>query len=206
MDSEKLKTQIGNNIATYRKQCNLTQAELAEKLNYSDKAVSKWERGESLPDVMTLIQLARQLGVSVDHLLGNTDTPVPASEPVKKNIKRVNKNVIQMLVSLLVWFVALFVYVLLSSMELPRSWMGFIYAIPVNAIVLLCLRSAWRKFNWNFALISVIVWGTLASLYVSMLIFTRYNIWKLFLLGALGQVAVYLWFHIFRHRKEDDNG
>ena len=73
MDSEKLKTQIGSNIAACRKQCGLTQAELAQKLNYSDKAVSKWERGESVPDVMTLAQLAEILGVTLNTLLGNTE-------------------------------------------------------------------------------------------------------------------------------------
>ena len=58
MDDEKLKKQIGANIASYRKRMQLTQAGLAEKLNYSDKAVSKWERGESAPDVQTLVQIA----------------------------------------------------------------------------------------------------------------------------------------------------
>ena len=58
MEDDKLKKQIGANIASYRKRMRLTQAGLAEKLNYSDKAVSKWERGESAPDVQTLVQLA----------------------------------------------------------------------------------------------------------------------------------------------------
>ena len=58
MDDEKLKKQIGINIASYRKRNGLTQAGLAERLNYSDKAVSKWERGESVPDVLTLSQMA----------------------------------------------------------------------------------------------------------------------------------------------------
>ena len=84
MDSEKIKSQIGNNIAAYRKQSNMTQAELAERLNYSDKAVSKWERGESLPDVMTLIQLAQVLGVSVDHLLKRDEAPVAVETPARR--------------------------------------------------------------------------------------------------------------------------
>ena len=206
MDSEKLKLQIGNNIASFRKQRVMTQAELAEKLNYSDKAVSKWERGESVPDVMTLAQLAEIFGIGIDALIGNT-SEVPSVKPeVSAPRRRVNKNVIQMLVSILVWFVALFVYVVLSSMELPKSWIGFVYAVPVNAVVLLCLRSAWRKYSLNFLLVSLIVWGGLASLYLSMLIFTQFNIWKMFLLGILGQAAVWLWFRMFRTPKEEDDG
>ena len=59
MDDATLRNQIGSNIAAYRKQAGLTQAGLAEKLNYSDKAVSKWERGEGLPDVYILAQIAQ---------------------------------------------------------------------------------------------------------------------------------------------------
>ena len=205
MDSEKLKTQIGSNIAACRKQCGLTQAELAQKLNYSDKAVSKWERGESVPDVMTLAQLAEILGVTLNTLLGNTEqTPAPV-EPAKPR-RRVNKRVIQMLVSILVWFVALLVYVVLSSMDIPKSWIGFVYALPANAITLLCLRSAWRMYGKNMLLISGIVWGVLISFYVSMLVFAGLNLWRLFLLGIAGQLAVILWFRLFRPAREEKNG
>ena len=205
MDNEKLKLQIGNNIAAFRKQCAMTQADLAEKLNYSDKAVSKWERGESVPDVMTLAQIAELFSVTMNDLVGTTDAVAVKAEPAEPR-RRVNKAVIQMLVSLLVWFVALFVYVVLSSMNVPKSWIGFVYAVPANAIVLLSLRSAWRKFGLNVLLISAIIWGSLLSFYLTMLIFTGFNIWKLFLLGILGQAAVFLWFRMFHTPKEEENG
>ncbi len=204
MNSEKLKTQIGNNIAAYRKMCGLTQAELADKLNYSDKAVSKWERGESVPDVITLAQLAEQFGISVGELINGGE--IVAVRKADKPRKRVNKTVIQMLVSLLVWFVALFIYVVLSSMEIPNSWIGFFYAVPANAIVLLSLRSAWRRFSLNHLLVSMIMWGCLIGFYATMLIFTGYSLWKLFLLGILGQVAISLWFRMFHMPKEEKNG
>lgn len=205
MDVEKLKLQIGNNIAAFRKQCGMTQAELAEKLNYSDKAVSKWERGESVPDVMTLVQIAELFGIGMNELINQTDA-VAAPKEIQVPKRRVNKTVIQWLVSILVWFVALFVYVVLSSMNVSKSWIGFIYAVPANAIVLLSLRSAWGKYGLNVVLISAIVWGTLLSFYLTMLIFTGYNIWKLFLLGILGQAAVLLWFRMFHGPKEEKHG
>lgn len=204
MDSEKLKLQIGNRIAACRKHCGFTQAELAEKLNYSDKAVSKWERGESLPDVMTLVLLAQQLGVTVNDLVGE-EAAAPVQEEPAVPAKRVNKRVIQMLVSLLVWFVALLAYVVLSSLEVSKTWVGFVYAIPVNAIVLLSLRSAWRQFRLNHLLVSLIVWGTLASVYTTFLVFAGFNFWKLVLLGLIGQAAVSLWFCMFRHPKEESD-
>ena len=77
MDDEKIKARIGSNIASFRKAAGLTQAGLAEKLNYSDKAISKWERGESVPDVLTLMQLGQLFGVTMDALV-SSDSPAGA--------------------------------------------------------------------------------------------------------------------------------
>ena len=216
MDDEKLKYQIGENIAAYRKRAGLTQAGLAEKLNYSDKAVSKWERGESIPDVLTLMQLAEQFDISVGDLLsdpnelpGNPGGLEKAMTQVsEKALKRkANKNIILGLSTTLVWFVALLVFVVLYSIGLPHSGLAFLYAIPVNAIVLLSLRSAWHDFRWNKALISTIVWGSLAGVYAAIRAFVHTNVWTVFLLGIPGQIAIFLWFRMFRtdHTKEDPN-
>ncbi len=216
MNDEKLKIQLGANIAAYRKRFGMTQAGLAEKLNYSDKAVSKWERGESLPDVLTLVQLADLFEVTVnDLLIDPNELPADGGKvqkvmemAVEKALKRkADKRIIQMLSSVLVWFVALFAFVILSSLNIPRSWLAFIYAIPIDAIVILTLRSAWRDFRWNKLLISQIMWGALLSVYVSLLVFLHINLWKLFLLGIPGQAAIILWFRLFhKPRKEEANG
>jgi len=215
MDDEKLKLRIGANIAAYRKRAGLTQAGLAEKLNYSDKAVSKWERGESIPDVLTLMHLSEQFDITVNDLLadpnelpGNPGKLEKAMTQVsEKALKRkANKNVILALSSTLVWFVALLAFVLLSSFDfLDRySCLLFFYAIPANAIVLLSLRSAWHDFRWNKALISIIVWGSLLSIYITILAVFRFHFWKLFLLGIPGQIAIFLWFRMFRPVKEKE--
>lgn len=221
MDGEKLKLQIGSNIASYRKRAGLTQAGLAEKLNYSDKAVSKWERGESMPDVTTLVQLAEQFEITVNDLVvdpealpGNPGKLEKAMTQVsEKALKRkADKNIILSLSSTLVWFVALFFFVVISSFDIPYSWLAFFYAIPANAIVLLSLRSAWHDFRWNKALISCIVWGSLVSLHASLWVFLGVNVWKLYLLGIPGQIAIFLWFRMFRPAKnpvqeaENQNG
>ena len=221
MDGDKLKTQIGLNIAAYRKRAGLTQAGLAEKLNYSDKAVSKWERGESIPDVLTLAQLAEQFEITVNDLLvdldqlpGNPGKLEKAMTQVsEKALKRkADKRIILGLSSTLVWFVALLVFVVMSSFDFldPYSWIIFFYAVPANAIVLLSLRSAWRDFRWNKALITLIVWGCIVSIHASLLVFFQYNFWKIYLLGIPGQIAIFLWFRMFRpvkeHTKEQNNG
>lgn len=211
MELENLKDRIGANIALQRKRAGLTQAGLADKLNYSDKAVSKWERGESMPDVLTLMQLAEQFDISVGELLedpnqlpGNPGKLEKAMSQVsEKALKRkANKNVILGLSSTLVWFVALLIFVVISSFDLPYSWVAFFYAVPINAIVLLSLRSAWRDYRWNRALISIIVWGFLVSIYTTFLVFLRFNMWKIFLLGIPGEIATSLWFRLFRPAKD----
>ena len=213
MDLDNLKERIGANIALQRKQSGLTQAGLAEKLNYSDKAVSKWERGESMPDVLTLMQLAEQFDITVNELLEDPDQ-LPGnpgklekamSQVSEKALKRkANKNVILGLSTTLVWFVALLIFVIISSFDLPYSWVAFFFAIPVNAIVLLSLRSAWRDFRWNRVLISVIVWGLLLSIYTSLLVFLKFNMWRMFLLGIPGEIAIILWFRLFRPEKHHE--
>ena len=117
----------------------------------------------------------------------------------EKALKRkANKNIILGLSSLLVWFVALLVYVVISSFDIPYSWLAFFYAVPSNCIVLLSLRSAWHDFRWNRALISGIVWGSLASIHMTLLTLLNFNMWKIYLLGILGQMAILLWFRMFR--------
>ena len=210
MNDEKLKNQIGTNIALYRKNAGLTQAGLAAKLNYSDKAISKWERGESIPDVITLLTLAELFDITVNDLLSDPNALPEDMDPTKlekvseKALRRkANKNVILALSSTLVWFVALLIFVVISSFDIPYSELAFLYAVPVNATVLLSLRSAWRDFRWNRWLISCIVWGFLVAVYATLVMLLKFNMWRMFLLGIPGEIAIMLWFRLFTPSRED---
>ena len=218
MDDEKLKKQIGANIASYRKRGSMTQVGLADRLNYSDKAVSKWERGESVPDVLTLVQMAKLFGVTVDDLLVDPDA-LPENpgriervmgRAVEKTLKRkADKPAILKLASVLVWFIALSLFVLLSLFDIENTWIAFVYAIPSDAIVQLCLRSAWKDFRWNRWLISVIMWGGLLSVFATVLAFVDMNLWsrlwRIFLLGVPGQAAILLSFKLVHKPVEEKN-
>ena len=141
-----------------------------------------------------------------EEIPANTGGPIEHAMEVavEKTLKRkANKRVILRLSSLLVWFVALLVFVIVSSLDMPRSWIAFLYAIPTDAIVQLSLRSAWKDFRWNKTLISILMWGGLLSLYASLKLFVHVDIWKLFLLGIPGQIAIFLWFRMFRPVKEE---
>ena len=74
------KQTLGQKIAELRKAKNMTQLELANKLNITDKAVSKWERDISCPDVSTFPKLAEILGVSVDELLQANSSEAKGTE------------------------------------------------------------------------------------------------------------------------------
>jgi len=161
------------------------------------------------------MHLANLFGITVNDLLndpnelpGNPGTLEKAMTQVsEKALKRkANKNVIQALSSTLVWFVALFAFVVLSSFDFLEKYscLLFFFAVPANAIVLLSLRSAWRDFRWNKTLISIIVWGFIVAIHATLLIVFRYNFWKLYLLGIPGQIAIFLWFRMFRPMKEKE--
>jgi hypothetical protein len=157
--------------------------------------------------------VADQFGITINDLVcdpnalpENSDSKLEKAmtQVSEKALKRkANKNVIQALSSTLVWFVALLAFVILSSFDsLERySCLLFFVAIPANAIVLLSLRSAWHDFRWNQMLISLIVWGSLLSIFMIIYTVYHYNFWKIFLLGIPGQIAIFLWFRMFRPMK-----
>ena len=214
MNNDELKSRVGANIARLRRERGLTQAELAERINYSDKAVSKWERAESLPDVLTLLSLAEQLDTDLNTLVGMSANPKtePVSKPeppiTEKPIKKhrtADRGVIQQLSSILVWVVALFLYMVLDAFGVKNLWLLFVLAVPANAIVLLSLRSAWKLYGMNRILISVIMWGFLVIIYLLLLVVGEVNVWRILPMGLLGQAAIILWFKMFRSEKEENH-
>ena len=137
------------------------------------------------------------------------ETPAPAApaepEPPVKKSYRADKGVIQKLSSILVWVVALFLYMVLDEFGIKNLWLLFVVAIPANAIVLLSLRSAWKLYGMNRFLISVIMWGFLLVIYLLLLLTAKVNVWKILPMGLLGQAAIILWFKMFRPVKEDSH-
>ena len=220
MTNEELKVLVGSNIARLRKNCRMTQAELAERLNYSDKAVSKWERAESMPDIMTLMALAKEFGTTVNDLLSQpgeeasfspesdaqpepVQAPRQEEKPRSRNpMRTADRKTIQTLSSVLVWVVALFIFLVTDSFGLEHGWLVFLLAVIANAIVLLSLRSAWQLYGINRILVSIIMWGALLFFYLTIWLTWQINVWRVFLMGLLGQTAILLWFKFFKHPNE----
>ena len=189
---EELKYIIANNIVELRKKNRITQLELAEKLNYTDKAVSKWERGESLPDIIILKNIADLFGVSVDYLL---ESAHPQKEIKTKQVDiHHNRKLILGMSSLLFVLLATVIFVIAKTLELHSFWywIPYIYTIPAICIVSLVLNSLWFTKKRNYLIISILIWSLILSIYLTLLAF-NINIWPLFILGVPGQFIVLLW-------------
>lgn len=192
---------IAKNIVALRTGAGLTQMKLAERLNYSDKAVSKWERGESVPDIFMLKQIADMFGVTVDYLLTEDHRAEPVGDELTIDAKRRNHLIVTVLATALVWFIATALFVVfniaLSEAALP-SWIIFIYAVPVSAIVVLVFNSIWGRRMLNYVIISVLVWTLILSAYMTVLTLTPYNVWLLFTVGIPAQIIIVFWSGIKR--------
>lgn len=190
---EDVKCIIAKNIVALRKSMNLTQAELAEKLNYSDKAVSKWERAESVPDVITLKEISDMFGVTLDYLLEAEHKESEKNCQTILKQKKHNRLIVTLLSISLVFLIATLAFVfwgLYSATLHQHMWLVYMYAVPIACIVLLVFNSIWGKRKTNFLIISLLVWSTLLCVYLSYL---SYNIWLIFTIGIPAQIIIFLW-------------
>ena len=187
---EDIKKIIANNIQQLRRETGITQLDLAERLNYSDKAISKWERGESVPDITVLKQIADMFGVTVDYLLCETHDLPELSVATKRMIRK-NRLIITLLSTVMVWLLATIAFVVMSILpgDIDMLWMSYVVAIPVSCIVLLVFNSIWGKSKLNFIVISVLLWSSLLCIVLTIPVA---NIWLLFIVGIPGQIIVVL--------------
>ena len=194
---------VAKNIIQLRTSLGMTQTQLGEALNYSDKSVSKWERGESLPDVYVLKRIADLAGVTVDWLLNDhegEENPVPAS--AENTVHRYSRAFISMTVLAGIWALAVLIFVILWIYGIVL-WQAFVYAVPVSLITMLVLNSIWGSRENNLYIISGIVWGLISSVYLT---FLSNNWWQLFILGVPAQIIIILAFSIKNRPPKDSAG
>ena len=160
---EDIRQIVAANIAALRKNAGYTQLALAQKLQYSDKAVSKWESGASMPDAGVLLAIASLFGVTVDYLLqaehGTQQLPISPTAGRRRQ-------------------------------HLIIALLSVVWAVPASLIVALVFNSIWGKQRRNYLYISLLMWTFLGSVYLTCL---SRNLWLLFVIGVPGQVIVLLW-------------
>ncbi|MFA7637461.1 MAG: helix-turn-helix transcriptional regulator [Monoglobales bacterium] len=191
---EDLKVIVASNISRLRKDFGLTQAELAEKINYSDKSVSKWERADALPDLNVTKQLADLFGVSVDFLL-TTHTEWKITPP-EHNTPSYDSDIITAIAMVGIFAAALLIFLIFFFIG-NVIWEIFAYSIGVALICLLVLNNVWKKRRHNLLIISLIVLWVFSVVYISL---RKANLWPLLFLLLPAELIVFLSFKIKRRK------
>lgn len=185
LTEEKLRENFAHNLGVFRKQSGMTQLELAEKLNYSDKSVSKWERGDGLPDLFVVTEIADLFGVTVNDMISEKE----AHKPLLFR----NKVITTILSVGIVWLVAtvIFFFFRIITQNVFKEWLIFIYALPISAVVLVVFTSVWWGKLSRFLAISTLIWTIPISLYLTLISVPEMYI--IFVVAAVVQVLAILW-------------
>ena len=190
---EDVKYIVAKNISELRQSKNMTQLELAEKLNYSDKTISKWERAESTPDIAILMEIAQLFGVTLDYFVQKEHPKVKAVEE-KKEKPQYNHKAIAYISESVSWFIAVLAFIITTLIvgKITFQYLYFVYALPVALIVKLVFNSIWFNARNNYYIISLFMWSILACIHITFLYFAI-NVALIYLLGVAGQIIIVLW-------------
>lgn len=180
---------ISSNLSRLRKNKKLTQLELANKFNFSDKTISKWESGESLPNIEVLCKLAEFYNLTLNDL---TNENLEIDEIDKKANKELitNKIIIASLAVSVVWIVTTIVYTYVKVNSGHNLWILFIWALPLSLIVTLIFNSVWGKQKVGVILFSLLLWTLITAIFLQ---FLELVVWPIFIIGIPSQVAIILW-------------
>lgn len=191
---QELKFIIAKNIQKLRQEKGMTQWELAEKLNYSDKSVSKWERGESLPDIVVLKAVADLFEVTLDYLVEEEHDGKPVTKEIRDRNYRRNCYIITGTSIFIVVLIATLIFGILF-MFFPGTgypWLCYAYAVPAALIVWLVFNSIWFNPRKNFMIVSLLVWSLLLALYLTFSMM-EYHIIPILLVGIPAQLIIWMW-------------
>ena len=194
---DELKIVFASNLIKLRTQAGLTQAELGERLHYSDKAVSKWERGESVPDVYVLKCMAELFGVSVDYLVSGHDQWEKPTEPGEET-EEYSHMFITLACIAAIWTLSVAEFVIAWLLG-HAHWISFVAAVPISLITLLVLNSIWFKGKHNMLIVMALVLCIVALVYFALF---SHNFWQLFLIAVPAELVVFLSFQIRKKRKK----
>ena len=189
-EDKDIKQIIAKNLANLRKNKKITQTELAEQFGYSDKAISKWENGDTLPDIQTLYQLCEFYNVSLDFLVSEQsfEEKIKYVNHLNKKVI-INNSLIELLYCSFVWILAVIIYVYLYTFSEINYWQIFIWALPATTVVMLLFTKVWKQKLYTFIVRSLFFWTLVTACYIQ---FIEYNIWPLFFLMIPIQVALIL--------------
>ena len=187
-----IKTVVANNLIALRKNRGLTQADVANSLNYSDKSVSKWEHADSLPDISILSALADMYGVTLDYLTHENAEEQLRYLNEKKNPERERKITIAILSVTIIFLCAtiIFVYGYVFRSQQVVFWLIYVWAVPASSLILLYYNRKWlHSILASTILKSIFLWTLLLCLYLQ---FSDYRLWLIFIIGIPMEIIIVL--------------
>lgn len=188
MDLSELKLITASNLINLRTHAGLTQAELGAKLSYSDKNISKWERGEAIPDAYVLTQLAELYGVSVDYILSSHDAWEAPDEAEAEEQPRYSAEVIIAIAILSIMTAALTAFVILWLLG-NIEWRVFLIGISLSLLTLLVLDCVFYKAKGLEYIISAFI---VSLFFIAYFAKPDANLWQLFLICIPAVVLTFL--------------
>ncbi len=191
---KELEKTVANNITELRKAQKWTQAELAEKLNYSDKSVSKWERGDSIPDLKVLSAMSELFGVTLDYFVNENASEEKGKYKIDKK-DQTYRLITSLLSVVVIWLIAtvVFVYREITVEIEPHSWMTLIWATPVSAAVMYRYSRKRGLAVLSLVFSTIFLWTLITAAYLHCLVFGQVNLWMMFFIGIpLQAMAVLL--------------
>ena len=199
MDDLTLRKTVAENLVYYRRQKGLTQLALAETLNYSDKSISKWERGEGLPDLVVLYRLAEYYGITLDDLVSqrsekeSAEAKAKAESESEPSVSMRSRILVPVLSIGLVWLAAMLGFFLLEILpfEFDYGYLLFVYAIPVSCVVALVFSCIWWIYWLRFVCVSCLIWSVALCLYLT---FTIPSFGLIYAVAGILQGLAILWF------------
>lgn len=200
-----IKSIVARNIVELRQANHMTQLDLAERLNYSDKTISKWERAESTPDIAVLIEIAQLFGVTLDYLVKAEHGDVQEAQKPAREEPKYNRKAIAYVSESVAWILAIAAFILTTLImgRVTFQYLYFVYALPAVLIVRLVFNSIWFNPRNNYYIISFLMWSILAVLHLTFLYF-GINIALIYLIGAAGQAVILLWSRIGKPKRKKE--
>ncbi len=177
---DKIESIISQNLIELRKNKQLKQSELSQEIGYSDKTISRWENGTSIPDVATLVKLANFYNVSLNDLITeNATEKINDNKPDLQNKKIKDLSNLGLAV-LTVWLLAVMIYIGMILFNKEPLWQMFVFAVPISSCLAYRHTSRYLNIRWlDFTLLSLINFGLVTAIY---LVIIEYNFWQLFFL------------------------
>lgn len=190
MSIEELRAIFASNLIRHRTELGLTQAELGEKIHYSDKSISKWERAEAIPDAYVLTLLAQEFGVTVNDLLTSDTGWKPQEDELHKSVTYSRLFIVLCAIAG-IWTFSILSFVVLWIIS-GIHWSTLLIAVPLSLITLLVFNSVWNHGHRNMYIIMSLV------LCVVLLLELVVRDWRLLLVLVPAEIVVVLACHIRR--------